>query len=35
MKAAAFFALMDYAAKKGLKSFEDLNNFLKGGKSND
>lgn len=34
MKSNVFFALMQFAEKKGLKTFQDLNAFLEGGTQN-
>lgn len=35
MKASTFFALMEFGEKQRIKTFGQLNEFLKGGKSND
>jgi len=34
MKANVFFALLEYAEKKGFKTMQELEKFLKGGKKN-
>lgn len=34
MKANVFFALLEYAEKKGLTTMQELETFLKGGKIN-